>query len=200
MAGTYIFGNDKKKRGCFATFNIETNAGRGAYLELPSTDTIPPNATTPIPTIQAIGGGTETQATDVGSAPIIVTGLDFSQKEKYHLVQCFNDHTYTYAFGHDPASLLNVKFLGFLVSDDGEGWSNVIQSFCYDYKRARLIESKQYAKVFIASGKPLQGFIVGMTSGTADAHHGLQQFSITMLLTEAQEGEDSWAAPVPGGG
>jgi hypothetical protein len=180
----YVFGNPDKKRGCYATFNIATAAGKGAYLELPGSTTIPANVTTGVTQLTNgnVGG-------DVGHDPIIVTGLSFAQKEKYHLVQCFSDHTYTYAFGHDPhASLLEVNFLGFLVDDPGTGWSNVIQTFCKDYKAARLVESKQYAKLYVASSKELKGFVVGMTSNTADAHHNLQQFSMTLLLAEAQEG------------
>jgi hypothetical protein len=182
----YIFGQSAegvtKKRGCYATFTLPGDEGFGAYLELP-TGTIPPYS--------GVSTGEGTSATH---APIIVTGITFAQKEKFQLVQCFNDHAYTYAFGHDPmSSLIEVSFLGFLTSDDGTGWSNVIQSFCYEYKRARLIESKQMAKIYVASDKPLQGFVVGMRSGTASAEYNFQNFSVTLLAVAAHEGVATWS-------
>jgi hypothetical protein len=177
----FVFGNDSKMRGCFATFNLFTAGGKGAYLQLPSGDTIPQNSTL------NVSSSALNSATDAGHDPIIVTGMSFAQKEKYHLVQCFSDYTYTYAFGHDPmASMLEVNFVGFLVNDAGTDWSNVVQDFTDSYKAGRLVESKQYAKVFIGSGRPLGGFIVGMQCATADAHHNLQNFTMMMLLAEAQ--------------
>ena len=102
-------------------------------------------------------------------------------------MQCFSDHTYTYAFGHDPlSSLLTIDCVGFLVNDDGTDWSNIIDTYANAYKAARLVESLQVGKVFVGSGAPLTGFIVGMQTQTADAHHQLQNFSMTLLLVEAQ--------------
>ncbi len=182
----FVFGNDSKIRGCFSAFNLFTSGGKGAYLVLPSGDTMPPNVTLR----SSIGDDpsrSDPSISQNASPPIIVTGLSFAQKEKYHLVQCFSDHTYTYAFGHDPlSSLLTIDCVGFLVNDDGTDWSNIIDTYANAYKAARLVESLQVGKVFVGSGAPLTGFIVGMQTQTADAHHQLQNFSMTLLLVEAQ--------------
>ena len=37
----FVFGNDKKMRGCFATFNLFTAGGRGARMVLPHGDEFP---------------------------------------------------------------------------------------------------------------------------------------------------------------
>jgi hypothetical protein len=72
----YVFGNDQKMRGRFHAFDLMSV--KGARLKLPS--------------------GTYPEA---DTDPYFITGFSFGQIEKYHLVQCFNDVTYTYAFGHD---------------------------------------------------------------------------------------------------
>jgi hypothetical protein len=176
----FVFGNDKKMRGCFATFNLFTAGGRGARMVLPSGIDWPGELLADGP-----GATAATQQDDID--PIIITGMSYGQKEKYHLVQCFSDYTYTYAFGHDPqASLLEVQFVSFLVASDGEKWSDIPVLFNKHYKKNRLIESLSYAKVFLGTTEPMSGFIVGMQSSTADAHHNLQNFSMTLLLAEAQ--------------
>jgi len=177
----FVFGNDKTMRGCFASYNLFTQGGRGARITFPVGGkygvTLPSNLTADA--TGATGG--------VAVDPIIVTGITYAQKEKFHLIQCFSDFTYTYAFGHDAqSSMLEIQFVAFLVASGGTEWSKIAQHFNDYYKKIRLIQNPEYAKVYIGSGDPLKGFVVGMKSSTADAHHNLQNFSMTLLLTEAQ--------------
>jgi hypothetical protein len=115
---------------------------------------------------------------------MIVTGLSFGQKEKYHLVQCFRDVVHTYAFGHDPtSSMISVQYTGFMISSDGTTWSNVFDRFLTNYRANRLSRNQDYSEVFIGQ-KLLKGFLVGMSSSTSDPHHNLQSFTMDLLAVE----------------
>jgi len=165
----YVFGNDKKARGCFVRFDIHTGLGSGAYLRLPDT--------------------TELRSTTDYADPMIVTALSFGQREKYHLVQCFQDAVHTYAFGHDPASsMISLTYTGFIIESDGTTHSNVFERFITGYKDNRLSAAPtglNYSEILIGSTS-LTGFLTGMISRTSDAHHNLQNFELSFLAVEVQ--------------
>jgi hypothetical protein len=158
-----IFGNGA--RGCYHEMMNDYTVGRGAFLTLPGGDTFPNN------------GGTE---------PYFISGINLGQKEKYHIVQCFNDRNYTYAFGHDPqASTVEVTFTAFITNSAGEQFGDSLQTLVSAYKSNRLFEQPQYA-VLTLGPFTLEGFVVGMSSGTADTEHNIQTFSFMIILVEAQ--------------
>lgn len=158
----YVFGNDTGARGCFKSFNIHNAIKRGAYLQMPTGYELPRTSTD----------------------PFVVTGLTFGQKEKYHLVQCFNDTVHTYAFGHDPtSSIVTVDFTGFMISTDGTTWSDLFSSMLMEYQSNRLSQLPEYATVYIGQ-YPLRGFLVSMSSSTASDQHNLQHFRMDLLAVE----------------
>lgn len=170
----YVFGNDKGSRGCYAAFNIHS-ISRGAYLQLPSGNELP----------YGIGGDADAGGLTVD--PYIVTGLSYGQKEKYHLVQCFNDTVHTYAFGHDPtSSIVSVQFTAFIMNQSGDTWSEVFQTFNREYRDSRVSVSPTYAYVCFGSAV-LKGFVIGMSSQTQDQQHNLQSFSMDLLAVEVHE-------------
>lgn len=159
-----IFGNDQTMRGCYFRVNKTTVGGRGAYV--------------------TTGGGVLPASSD-GSDPMIVTGLNFVQKEKIHIVQCFQDTNHTYAFGLDPsASTIQVLFTGFLVAKGGAGLSGVIDKFTSAFSKGRVSQYQDYASVTIGSST-LNGFLVGLSSFTADSQYNLQSFVMDMQVVKA---------------
>lgn len=164
----YVFGNDQKARGCFHIFNIHEGISQGATLTLPTGNELP------------IG---------IIDDPFIVTGVEFAQKEKYHLVECFNDTVHTYAFGFDPkSSLITVNFVGSLMEKDGSAVGDYFDILVGAYSRNRLVESQELATVTFGSKGIVQGFVVAMSTSTSDPAHNLQNFSIVLLAVEAQTG------------
>jgi len=158
----FVFGNDKGARGCYISFNVHNGFKRGAYLQLPD--------------------GTELKQDS--SDPYIVTGLSFAQKEKYQLVQCFEDTVHTYAFGHDPtSSLISVEFTGFMIAKGGEDYSALFDNMFMAYYNNRISMEPRYSYVYMGS-RLIGGFLVGMQSSTADPMHNLQKFSLDLLAVE----------------
>ena len=167
----YVFGNDKKARGCFHGFNILEAIPQGAILSLPDGKKMPPSKGA------------------AAADPYFVTGIEFAHKEKYHLVECFNDTVHTYAFGFDPkASLITVNFVGFMMKKSGTGVSDVFSTMLGAYGTNRLSQNQKLATVYLGGQGILQGFIVALSSSTAEQQHNLQNFSMTLLAVEAQSG------------
>jgi hypothetical protein len=167
----FVFGNDQKSRGCFHVFNIHETIPQGASLLMPDGSI-----------------GSQEQLPD-GSAeePLLVTGVEFAHKEKYHLVECFDDTVHTYAFGFDPkSSLVTVNFTAMLIKKDGSAFSQVFTRFLDQYKPYRLSQNQKYATVLFGSERVLRGFLVAMSSSTAADQFNLQNFSMTLLAVEAQ--------------
>ena len=162
----YVFGNNKKARGCFTKFDLNTSLGQGARLVLP------------------VGG--PFPATNAGvEDPMVVTGISFTAKEKFHVIQCFNGITHTYAFGTDPlSSMISIIYTGFLIASNGYGTSSVTQQFLDMYESNRLSKSLKGAAVTIGRSI-LNGYIVGIHSATIDPHHNLQSFEINLLMIRA---------------
>ena len=161
-----VFGNDQKMRGCFHKMVLDTQLGEGAYLETSDGERLPNG--NPID-------------------PLLVTNVSFGQKERVHLVECFQDVVHTYAFGHDPrSSLVSVSYVGFMVASTGTGPSDAFERFLSTYAANRISENQSYAKVLIG-GSTIKGFMIGMSSATNDALHNLQNFSIDLLAVEVQE-------------
>lgn len=162
----YVFGSEMESRGCFFAIPLSLRFGKGARLQLP------------------VGG----QMPGANVDQYLAVGIQAVQKEKYYLLQCFNEATYTYAFGHDPAqSTASITFVGFMISQDGTKVSDVLNTFNQKYGAARLSRSKALATITVGSNK-ISGFIVGTETGTADPHHNLQTFTIYLLLISPQGG------------
>lgn len=160
-----IFGNDKKMRGCFHRFNIMQNANAiGASLQMP--------------------GGFQLPVPGNGYEPMIVVNVEFAEKEKIHIVQCFQDTNYVYAFGHDPmSSIIKVSFVAFLTASAGSANSDAMTKFMSAYKTSRVSANQKMAVLTLA-GETLQGFVLGLTSGTADAQFNLQNFTVDLLAVK----------------
>lgn len=158
-----IFGNDRHARGCFREVQSPYTIGTGAYLRLPGLK-------------------------QASTTPYFVSNISFTQREKFQVVQCFGDYNYVYAFGHDPVnSLVEVVFTMFLTDYSGTSFGASLKTLTQAYSKARLSKNLEYATLTLGS-VTLQGFVVGMRSGTEDAEHNLQSFSVTLLLVEAQNG------------
>lgn len=164
--GTLIFGNDKKSRGCYVEMMQKVGVIGGATLTLPGGGMLPANSTD----------------------PVFITGVNIAQKERYSIVQCFNNKNYAYAFGHDPTvSVMNVTFIVFMSTQGGTVFGDSLKTMLNAYKNARISESTKYATLSIGH-LAVQGFVVGMDSGTVDTEHNTQSFTVQILLVEAQGG------------
>jgi hypothetical protein len=171
-----IFGNDKKARGCWREIMGPYTIGVGANLSLPNGTTLP---------AQTTSGGTGASS-GARTDPFFISAIGMTQKEKYHVVQCFMDKNYTYAFGHDPrSSLIDVTFTMFLTGADGIGFGDSLKNMLKAYYESRLSASPDYASLTLGNAF-MQGFVVGMSSSTQDPEHNLQSFTIQLLLIEAQ--------------
>ena len=160
-----IFGNDKHARGCDREVMGQYSMNKSAYLTLPGV-TLSKSST----------------------APFFISNVSFAQKEKFHVVQCFNDKNYVYAFGHDPMdSLVEVVFTMFLTDYNGASFGASLKTLTRAYGKSRLSQNPNYATLTLGAFT-LQGLVVGMRTGTEDAEHNLQSFSVTLLLVEAQNG------------
>ena len=161
---TLMYNDPVKSRGCFHEIQAPHTKGSGAFLTLPG-----------------LTAGT-------GKNPFFVSNITFGQKEKFHVVQCFNDSNYVYAFGHDPMdSLVEVVFTAFLVNKSGDTFGESLKTLTKAYGDGRLSKKPEYATLTLGTWT-VQGLVIGMRSGTEDAEHNLQSFSVTLLLVEAQNG------------
>lgn len=159
-----VFGNDKKIRGCFTTITFGAHY-QGFKLSLPE------------------GGQGNT------TTPFIITGISFVEAEKFLLVPCFNNITHTYGFGHDPSrSTLSVNFLSFLINQNGGAQSDCISYMAGTYAKNRLSASKRQASLSCGAGGIINGFIVGLGSGTVSQETNIQSFSLQMIIVEPQCG------------
>lgn len=160
----YVFGYDTKMAGCFVAFPVNTQAGRGAWLAFPpSSDKLPTND---------------------WRDPFIVTGVSFAQKEKYQLVECYQEVVHTYAFGHNPqSSMITVNFTGFITAYDGAGISSLFFDMLGTYQNRRLSKNPNRAEVYIGRSL-LKGYLVGMGSATSNVDFNLQSFTMELLATE----------------
>jgi hypothetical protein len=160
-----IFGNTDQIRGCFKAFLLDAGASHGAVLKMPSGD-----------------------YPSTFSDPYLVIGFAAAQAEAVSFTKVFGGRVYTYAFGHDPnASWLNVDMMGFLV--DKTDYSNVVEKLNGAYFSDRVTVSLQYAKLGLGMGggaTPMRGFVVGISTQTADPMHSLQRFTVRLALVEAQ--------------
>jgi hypothetical protein len=159
-----IFGNGLKMRGCFFHLKKMTMAGRGAYLQFQP------------------GGGLLPQAGGVD--PYLVTGVSFQQRDRVHIVQCFNNANHVYAFGHDPASsMIKVAYTSFLTNAAGSAPSQAIPDMLSTYNANRVSVNQNYARLVIG-GSTLKGFVTELGATTMDASYNLQSFEFTLLATE----------------
>jgi hypothetical protein len=77
--------------------------------------------------------------------------------------------------------------MGFLV--DKTDYSNVVEKLNGAYFSDRVTVSLQYAKLGLGMGggaTPMRGFVVGISTQTADPMHSLQRFTVRLALVEAQ--------------
>ena len=166
-----IFGNDRNTRGCFLATRLDTSEGRSTQLALPDGMMLPE---------------------EEYSFPLTTTGFSFNQAEDASFVKCFGDRVYTYAFGHNPASQLNITFAAMLRagttagSSSGSSFSRITDTMLKRYEANRLTTSLKYAKFSVGGTQVLKGFIVAMSSVTMNPEVSLQQFNITLQLVEAQ--------------
>lgn len=157
----FIFGGPDSKRGCFMEKIINGEASAGAVLNV---------------------AGTEYPQTH---EPFFVTNVSFAQKERFSVVQCFNDTNYVYAFGHDPmSSTLSVRFVMFLAGNKSTPGDGVLDSVMELYTKGRLSTNLTRSTLSIGS-TVLKGFIVGMESSTMSPEFNLQSFDATILLAES---------------
>lgn len=159
-----IFGNGEKMRGCFFHLKkMSMESSRGAYLKFAGDKQLP----------QA--GGVD---------PYVVTGVAFQQRDRVHIVQCFNNANHVYAFGHDPASsMIKVAYTAFLTDSTGRQSSTAIPDMLSQYNANRVSVNQSYARLVIG-GSTLKGFVTEMGSTTMDASYNLQSFEFTLLATE----------------
>lgn len=159
-----VFGYGKKSRGCFKVF--QATVGQGARLEF-------------------LGGHNFPRKSGDN---VVVTGVEFAQKEKFGLVQCFNNNVFTYAFGHDPInSMITVTATAFLINSSGTANSDAMRLPLYGYNRGRLSASLKASQVSIG-GSVLTGFIVGMSSATQDPEFNLQTVTVNLLAVSVADG------------
>jgi len=178
-----IFGNDKHARGCY----IELSKLAGA---------------TSMGAVFSAGGGgaggggigTEGMASSANgsaTAPCFISAVSIKQVEKFNIVQCFGDRNYTYAFGHDAtASLMEITFTCFLVDPSGNSFGLSLGTLMKTYAARRLSKQPELATLTIGSCS-VQGFWVGMGSGTMNAEYNLQTFTAQLILVSAQDGAGS---------
>ena len=168
-----IFGNDKHARGCFVEISkIYSQGGQSAITGSSMRMTFPSGNKYP----------------DNGTEPYFISSVRFAQKEKYHLVQCFNDTNYVYAFGHDPqASLLEVTYTMFMTDPSGTSFGASLSDMTGAYAGSRLSKiPENFATLTISNNFTMQGFIVGMDTSTVDQEHNIQQFVVLVLLVTTQ--------------
>lgn len=188
-----IFGtNNDSRRGCFMVFTTDTSNSRGTILQMPSSDD---------------NAGLEYPPASNPTYPLIVTSVDMSQMERMFYLKCFNNRTYSYAFGSDVGQM-RVNYIGFLASGTkaaasgpngaepnpltGGQESIAAPEFFGAYSQARASVSKQYATLSFGGtgdGKiGIRGLVKGMSMSTANVETNLQNFSFTLDIVEVQDG------------
>lgn len=117
-----------------------------------------------------------------------VTNVAMTQKERYSIVQCFDDKNYIYAFGHDPASsMITVGFMAFLgrcdsSGTDGDGFQRLLAL----YSNTRITKYLKPVKVKLGGALTLlEGYVVGMSTSTANAEFNLQGFEMNIIVPKA---------------
>ena len=161
-----IFGNNTSVRGCFAKAKLKIESGRGAYLRLPDGSELPNSL----------------------SDPLLVIGFNYIQKDSVQITKTFGNTVHGYTFGHDPLnSIMQVSFLGFLSNDTG-----LINRFNSAYEGARISKSFKPAVLSIGTkGDRLVGYVVAMNSDTRDHIHGIQHFTLDMMLLTPQVNKEA---------
>jgi hypothetical protein len=166
----YLFGYDTKLAGCFTRLCVDQSHGLGASIEFAVPLTRHQAGDYPVP--------------DSGD-PAIVTDVAFAQREKFYLVDCFNDSVFIYAFGRDASSsLITVTTLGFM-SNKGADFGLALQDSLELYSKNRLSKTAQAMKIHIGL-TTLSGVLVGMRSNTQDLTHQLQNITYDFLALEVQ--------------
>jgi len=171
-------GGTGKMRGCFTAIAVSLSNGRGVQL--------------------SFDGGSELWPAEK-QYQYLATELRFSEREKYHLIQCFGEKVYTYAFGHDASnSVASVTFISFLVGENGVDRADIISRFAAQYSMRRVSVDRKTAQIILGSNV-LKGFVVGLDSGTVDPHHNLQSFTVHLVLVDDQGSAVSMPLPPAGG-
>ena len=171
----FVFGTDSSEQG-----------SRGAYRE------VWVNGTDSGGTTLALSGGTYPNRESSQNQPLFVTDISMTQKERFSVVQCFNDRNYVYAFGHDPmGSMLTMRFavfLGSCGSGDGDAYTG-LNRLLGMYKDGRLTQSLKPAVATIGMAQSIfTGFVVGMSTSTMNAQLNLQSFEVNILLPRVSGG------------
>jgi hypothetical protein len=164
----YIFGGRDSMRGCYMEKKLNAEQSCGAIL-----------------TMKGVKYPAKHQ-------PLFVTNVSFAQKERFSVVQCFNDHNYVYAFGHDPtSSMLTVRFIVMMAGGDGQpaatSGNDPLKKMLAGYSQGRLVNNLQRSSLTIGT-TVLSGFVLGMESSTVSAEFNLHSFDLTLLLAENQKG------------
>lgn len=168
----------------FGTAGMDGGRGtRGAYSEMwlnggdsKGTALIPP------------GGGE--YPTGSKSDSFFITDISLTQRERFSVVQCFDDKNYIYAFGHDPlGSMVTVDFTAFLGTCAASGGGDGLTALLKMYSENRLTSSLKPAKVRLGSGALLvDGFIIGMTTGSHKPEFNLQNFQASLIIPKCANG------------
>lgn len=165
-----IYGNTRKIRGCYAETTIGSSAGTSAYLSIDG---------------RSVGGNSGRGAAD----PYLISGISFTQREKFSVVECFGERNFVYAFGHDPTgSTMDVTITTMLVNKDGRNIGDGMEALTREYERGRLSKNPKKGSCVLTIGSRLkvEGYIVGMSTATIDQLHNLQSFTYTLVITNAQ--------------
>lgn len=161
-----IFGNDKHARGCFLEVSGLAGGrtlGTGARFSV---------------------AGAQLQQGDY-----FISAIQYAQREKFNIVQCFGDRNYVYAFGHDPQnSVMEVTFTAFLTNQSGNQFGNSLALLTGAYAASRISKKPQLSTLSIGACS-VQGFWIGMGTATADVEHNLQSFTAYVVITSPQNGK-----------
>jgi len=166
----YVFGYDNRMAGTFTAVDLNTEKGHGAFLELVQGANLPQGFLD----------------------SMIVTGISFSEREKFHIVDCFNDVAHTYAFGHDPtSSMVSISYVGFLVSPctkgaGGEATFDSLTRMLEAYSSNRISKNPVALNVHLGATL-LKGFLISIQSGTSSVDYNLQNYSMELLAVDVIE-------------
>ena len=83
--------------------------------------------------------------------------------------------------------MLEITFTMFLTDVGGTSFGNSLKTLTAAYAKSRLSQNPNYSYLTVGSAN-YKGFIVGMSTGTADPEHNLQSFRLFMLALEIQDG------------
>jgi hypothetical protein len=156
-----VFGNTNKARGCFHRFTFGAADGKfgGVRVKLPH--------------------GLILEGSNYD--PYIVTRVAYSWKEKFNVVECFNDINHTYAFGFDPkGSYIAVGLTGFFVEKEGTAISSLVKTMNGGYIDGRLSATLKPGSITFGQDV-LTGFLVGIDSDTTNQEYNLQSYTFHFL-------------------